>query len=290
MPEWAQKLSFESTGPGLVYHTRTAPFTEGAILTGGTSGATATISASFNDGTDGTLYLANVVGTFTDSEAIADSSGGAATITRLTYTRTNAIQRLYGVGGQEVRTDNTATIFTFWGAIDNFCPMRLFTMPASLAGTARDVELITAFAQEGFIYERLGTPNAIRVYLNGAWRTLGGSSGVTTKATAHTQNLTTTSTITYAHGFGAVPSTIRIQANVGKEYSDITYDGTNQFGMAWGDNQDQTVGGYSIFLTTSSGNIATGNITGVDATNVTISWADKIGSPTGTADFIIIAS
>lgn len=172
LPEWAQKLSIESIGPGLVYHTRTAPFTEGAILTGGTSGATATITASFPDGANGTLYLANIVGTFTDTEAITDSSGGAATNTRLTYNRTNSIQRFYGVGGQEVRTDATTTLFTFWGAIDNFCPQRFFTMPASVAGTARDVELITGFQQEGFAYVRLGTPNAFRMYLNGAWHTI----------------------------------------------------------------------------------------------------------------------
>jgi hypothetical protein len=172
LPQWAQKLSIESIGPGLVYNSRTSPFTEGAILTGATSGAKATITASFPDGTNGTLYLANIVGTFTDTEIITDSSGGSATNTRLTYTRTNSIQRFYGVGGQEVRTDATTTIFTFWGAIDNFCPQRFFSMPASVAGTARDVELITGFQQEGFTYVRLGTPNALRIYLNGAWHTI----------------------------------------------------------------------------------------------------------------------
>ena len=186
LPQFTQKLAIESQGPGLVYNTLTAAFAEGEKITGGTTGATAYISADFPDGTDGTLYLYTIVGNFNDGEVITGNLGGSATITRMTVVggnpaapstfgkpRINAIQRFYGVGGEEVQSGlGTGTIFTFWGAIDNFCPQRLFTMPASLAGTTRDVELIPAFAQEGFTYVRLGTPNALRIYINGAWATI----------------------------------------------------------------------------------------------------------------------
>ena len=42
IPQFSQKLLIKSTGPGLVYNSETVAFTEGAILTGSTSGATAT--------------------------------------------------------------------------------------------------------------------------------------------------------------------------------------------------------------------------------------------------------
>ena len=171
LPQFSQKMLIKSTGPGVVYNTRTAAFTEGAILTGTTSGAKATITASFPEGTNGTLYLANVKGTFTDTEAVTDSSGGAATLTRLTYTRTNAVQRIYGVGGQNV--DTPANLYTFWGFTDFYAPIGLFNQPTSLNATARDVELIPAFAAEGVMYIRnTAGVRALRIYINGAWATI----------------------------------------------------------------------------------------------------------------------
>lgn len=59
----------------LSYDAQTAPFTAGATLTGGTSGATATIYKVL----PGYLYLYDVSGAFQDNEALTDTAGGAAT-------------------------------------------------------------------------------------------------------------------------------------------------------------------------------------------------------------------
>lgn len=62
----------------LDYDTQTANFTAGATLTGGTSGATATIVQDDDAGTTGTLHLINIVGEFENNETITDGSGGSA--------------------------------------------------------------------------------------------------------------------------------------------------------------------------------------------------------------------
>lgn len=62
----------------LAFDTETGAFTEGLVVTGGTSGATATIYRVSSDGSAGTLVLTNVTGDFTDDEAITDSATGAA--------------------------------------------------------------------------------------------------------------------------------------------------------------------------------------------------------------------
>jgi hypothetical protein len=175
LPRYSQKAMFESYGPGLVYNTLTAAFTEGLVITGATSKATAVITATFPDtvaAASGTLYLTNVTGAFADGETVADTGGGSAKITRCTYKYNNAIIRMYGVGGQEVRTDAKRLVFDRWGAFDLFCPMRMFTWDTSLSA-ASDPESLSCFAQEGFAYVRTdGGGNALKVYLNGAWRTV----------------------------------------------------------------------------------------------------------------------
>lgn len=57
---------------------QSANFTNGLVVTGGTSAARGTLVSHTDAGTTGTLILRNVVGTFTDNEAITDSSTGAA--------------------------------------------------------------------------------------------------------------------------------------------------------------------------------------------------------------------
>ena len=65
-------------GSTLAYEAQTANFTVGDILTGGTSGATARITADSDSGTTGTLTLRDIVGAFEDGETITDGSGGSA--------------------------------------------------------------------------------------------------------------------------------------------------------------------------------------------------------------------
>lgn len=63
----------------LAYDAQTASFTVGQTLTGGTSGATATIVADTDAGATGTLKVININGTFQDGETITDGGGGSAT-------------------------------------------------------------------------------------------------------------------------------------------------------------------------------------------------------------------
>lgn len=77
------EVTNEITGGGLVYSldydAQSANFTVGQTLTGGTSGATATIVADNDGGTTGTLKLINPTGTFQDNETITDEGSGSAT-------------------------------------------------------------------------------------------------------------------------------------------------------------------------------------------------------------------
>jgi len=73
----------EGTG-ALRYDAKTTSFTVGEVVTGGTSGATGTITAVNEDAGDpsttGSLEFSNIIGTFQDDEALTGSSGGDATV------------------------------------------------------------------------------------------------------------------------------------------------------------------------------------------------------------------
>ena len=56
-------------------------FSDGATLTGGTSGATGVIKWFSGDTTSGTLTLKEVSGDFQDGEIITDDDGGSAAVT-----------------------------------------------------------------------------------------------------------------------------------------------------------------------------------------------------------------
>lgn len=76
---WHLVVSAHRPAATLDYDTQTANFTVGDILTGGTSGATARITADSDSGATGTLSLQDVDGVFVDDETITDESGGSAT-------------------------------------------------------------------------------------------------------------------------------------------------------------------------------------------------------------------
>lgn len=63
----------------LSYSAGTSSFSEGATVTGGVSGATATIVKVVGNTVSGYLRLNNVVGTFQSGETITDSGTGSAT-------------------------------------------------------------------------------------------------------------------------------------------------------------------------------------------------------------------
>ena len=64
----------------LNYDSGTSGFSEGATLTGGTSGTTAVIKWFSEDTTSGTLVLKEVSGPFQDGEIITDDEGGSASV------------------------------------------------------------------------------------------------------------------------------------------------------------------------------------------------------------------
>ena len=66
----------------LPYDTQTGNFTVGLVVTGGTSGATATIVADVDGGATGTLTLEKISGIFQDNETITDTSTGSAAVNR----------------------------------------------------------------------------------------------------------------------------------------------------------------------------------------------------------------
>ena len=70
----------------LDYDAQTGSFTAGNTITGATSGATATIVFVDDDGTTGTLYLSNVVGTFQNNEIIYESALGSELLTNGNFT------------------------------------------------------------------------------------------------------------------------------------------------------------------------------------------------------------
>jgi len=62
----------------IAYDAETGTFTEGLVITGGTSGATATILTLTDNGATGNLRVRLIAGTFQDNETITDSSTGSA--------------------------------------------------------------------------------------------------------------------------------------------------------------------------------------------------------------------
>lgn len=64
----------------LAYDAQTGNFAVGELITGGTSGATASVLSDADSGATGTLTLGNIIGTFEDNELITGSVAGSATV------------------------------------------------------------------------------------------------------------------------------------------------------------------------------------------------------------------
>jgi len=80
--EIAANFSYNASGTNTIYfNSQTSNFTVGQVLTGGTSGATATITAQTDSGTSGNLTVTPVNGTaFQLGETITDPLGGSAQV------------------------------------------------------------------------------------------------------------------------------------------------------------------------------------------------------------------
>jgi hypothetical protein len=79
LQHWGAGFYYNTTNK-LGYIAQTGAFTAGLTVTGGTSGATATIEADVDSGVSGYLTLSSVSGTFTIGETITDSATGSATM------------------------------------------------------------------------------------------------------------------------------------------------------------------------------------------------------------------
>lgn len=106
----------------LPYDAQSGNFTAGLTVTGGTSGATATIVSDVDAGATGTLTLSQISGMFVDNETITDSSTGSATVNRTFASLiTNGVWTGATLGSQTALTDSgyPLTLFSI-GYLNHF--------------------------------------------------------------------------------------------------------------------------------------------------------------------------
>jgi hypothetical protein len=77
----------------LKFKSQTGNFTAGLVISGGTSGAKATILSQVDAGVTGTLTIGNITGTFIDGENITDTSTGVAVADGTQYWAYNMITK-----------------------------------------------------------------------------------------------------------------------------------------------------------------------------------------------------
>lgn len=100
---------FATNGATIAYDTQTANFTVGQVLTGGTSGATATIKVDTDSGATGILQTTSPALAFTVGETITDPLGGSAKVT--TFRRSSDLAQYGGLdqGASIALTNNVWT-------------------------------------------------------------------------------------------------------------------------------------------------------------------------------------
>jgi hypothetical protein len=129
----------------LAYDAESAPFTVGQTLTGGTSGATATIERVTDNGTTGTLWLSAVTsGPFQDNETITDSATGSATANGASSL---LIAKITGVDTSDLEfvwSFKNRLFFIEGGTLSAWCLPVL-----SIAGTASKIDLGGVFKYGG---------------------------------------------------------------------------------------------------------------------------------------------
>ena len=147
----------------LLFDAQQGTFTAGNAIKGGTSAATATIVSVTDDGSDGTLYLKDIVGTFVDNEVIYESAVGSTLITNGTM-EADANWAAYGTPteGQD--------LVTFHGGAASW----KFTPDAANEGIQSDAFTTTSnlfYLFDAWIYPDDGTTVSIQVRdgANGAY-------------------------------------------------------------------------------------------------------------------------
>lgn len=133
-------LLIQGAGGTLSYTTKTATFTTGATLTGGSSGATAKVTRDSASAavasTVGTLSLVGVTGTFQNNEIITDSEGGSATVSG-TFSGTTGLTiiRPPSVLNYDTQTANFTVGATLTGATSGVTALIHAQADAGTSGT-----------------------------------------------------------------------------------------------------------------------------------------------------------
>lgn len=137
----------------LSYDGGTGDFTEGETLTGGTSGATATILKVIPGGSpgEGVLQLTGIAGEFEDDEALTDSDGGAAIANGVP---TNLVPGVTFPGG--LTTADMAYVWVFKNTL-------WFVQRESLSAWYLDIDQIGGDATEFMLGGEFGQGGALLV-------------------------------------------------------------------------------------------------------------------------------
>jgi len=151
--------NFTTTEGRLYYKSQSSNFTVGQTLTGGTSSATATISADQDNGTDGYLTLTGISGTFSAGETITDGGGGSATATNFNRKQYQH-DGIYIVGGDGASTKYDTSINEFNSVY--FTSLRRgleFTDPSNLASGGENTFTNSFGNCEDWVFKTTGPSN-----------------------------------------------------------------------------------------------------------------------------------
>ncbi len=236
------------TAKTLAYNTQTGNFTAGLILTGGTSGATATIHSDTDAGTTGTLVLTDISGTFAAAEVITDSSTGSATVA-------SAPAALSIVGGATAPTYESSVINSLPGVyfdITKAATLSLADLPAqATAFEVFAVVKVDAFVNAGATL--LSAPTAssaacLQVCLTNA--TVNRPALLRTSGPEYVSAGTTTSSgkALYRYRYNKGTTTGAAGLNAGAETTDTSFDETLTKWSTIGSSNGGTfkVGGFRL--------------------------------------------
>lgn len=160
---WWRGVEFRAkhltTSGTLWYKTQTGNFTVGQVVTGGSSGATATISADNDSGASGYLTLTGKTGTFTAGETITDPLGGSALATNYEPTYFNH-DGVHVVGGNGAGTKYDCSLNHWENVYFGRCRRGLtFTDPDALA-SGGEQSFIQCFGLcKEYVFETTGMGN-----------------------------------------------------------------------------------------------------------------------------------
>jgi len=142
----------------LAYNTQTGNFTVGQVVTGGTSGATGTITADADSGTSGTLTLSGIAGNFAVGETITDPVTGSAKVASALAGVTVMLKKVPNGTAPSAGTDMLSTGMTLNSIINTNQTATLSTTAGAIAITRGDS---LAFITTGTLTALVGVTIAV---------------------------------------------------------------------------------------------------------------------------------